>query len=316
MVAMVLSYQNCSRVEFGDARTKLSMGGGGNGDGYEGKPGIWEHYTPQVCSDIGANGQPLPAKEIFLFASGNAQLVRENCVDLSPPQNLDPGQVQIVSGGATQILAFNGDSYTSVAGGDFAVVASQCPAGMSMRASPVRSNIFGDSQYLVDASPNWWIQPGLTSSLVGSMASLPAWEINRATVDSESWRRASQVLPLTADRLYSYTFYARAGTTDEVGINIWQCGVTYPCLPHMNVYLRLNLTTGVVETLDPSGTSSLSTAVRPFAGGTIVTVFFTPTGSFETDIGVMPFSATYIAPQNDSIVVTGFQLEEVSNYCE
>jgi hypothetical protein len=320
--AMVLSYQNCtsgSTITF----KSFASSGGGNGEGYEGKLAIYSYTSPtEPCADLDNSGKPLPNSQIFHYSSQNLKLVRKTCKDITPIQ-IDPNAVQISNGGNT--ITFGGLDYLAPDRGDFAVVKAQCPTGMTPKANPVRVNLFQDSQFVTGdnvfkVDSGWWIQDGIATTQIGSLAGLPAWTIFRNTTTSDYWKRATQPVTIPAGKMYSYTFLARKGTIDKAGLFLYQCGVQ-PCNPRqINIVLSFDLTQQTFAVVDSTGDPNFKATMRPLGDATIITVYFTPTGVTDIlDGGVMPYDSTntnYYAPMGDAIQATAFQLEEVSQYCQ
>src|SRR5690349_1840497 len=100
LLGIVLAFQGCSdSLLFRGNSGTYAQKSENNGDGYTGKPTPYDFLdTRKVCTELGANGQPLPTNQIFLFPSGGAQLVRENCIDI-PPRNLSSQEYSFESNG-------------------------------------------------------------------------------------------------------------------------------------------------------------------------------------------------------------------------
>jgi hypothetical protein len=315
MIAMTFAYQNCARIEF--VGEKLSMSsGGGNGDGYEGKPDaiFLQHEPAAACADIGANGQPLPNQEIFYYQSlSYSYLVRRNCQDIKP-EKIDNSQIQVTeSSPGNRIftsLVYNGQSYTPMVEGDFAVIAANCPAGMSLKPGAVRTNIFKDSQNF--ATGNWIYHEGIQNppELIGTIAGLPGWAIRREGTAMEFYRRAHQVPLINAGTRYALTYLVKSGTKTSTSIHLWQW-------QRSSYIFDVDLITGAVTLQDNSGFVSASALVSSFSGGKIITLYFEPVSTWEMDIGITP-QARWVAPgvPGDDVYVTAAQLEEVSNFCQ
>lgn len=311
---VVVPYQNCSRVDMKAVRMQnsSSSGGGGNGDGYEGKPGIYDHaIVANPCSDKGANGQALPNNEVFLYKDGTADLVRKNCVDLTPPQSIDPSTLTYNS--QTKTVTVGTETFNERVQTDFDVIAAQCPGGMTGKpiALSQRVNMLGDSQYLL--SSNWMIDSALSRTLVGSMASLPAFQIFRQTTANEYWRRILQVPFLTANKYYAFSFFMKVDSIDKVVVNFQQCKGT-GCAPQMNFELVSESINSQI--VNPTGTNGATYSIRSFAGGRIITVYFHPDSTYPTEMGIAPWSELSASPQGESILATALQLEDVSTFCQ
>jgi hypothetical protein len=317
MVMTAFAYQNCARIEFIGHTEKLSMsGGGGNGDGYEGKPDaiFVEHEQNLPCSDIGANNQPLPNREIFYYQSlPYSYLVRKDCQDITPVK-IDNSQIQVVesSPGSRLFtsLVYNGQSYTPMVEGDFAVIAANCPTGMSAKPGAVRTNIFKDSQNL--ATANWIYHDGIQNppQLIGTIAGLPGWAVRREGTLMEFYRRAHQVPQMNAGTRYALTYLVRSGTKTSASIHLWQW-------QRSSYIFDIDLVTGAISLQDNQGFASAEAVVTSFSGGKIITLYFEPLNTWEMDIGITP-QATWRMPgiPGDDVSVTAAQLEEVSNFCQ
>jgi hypothetical protein len=321
-ISMASLYQNCTAS--GPITFKsLAMSGGGNGEGYEGKLSIYSYTSPtSPCTDLDNNGKPLPNSQIFHYSSQNLKLVRETCKDITPVQ-INPNSVQITNGGNT--IIYQGLDYLAPDRGDFAVVKAQCPTGMVEKPTAQRVNLFQDSQFVSGDNvfkfdSGWWIQDGIATTQVGSLAGLPSWTIYRNSTTSDYWKRATQPVTIAAGKMYSYTFLARKGTIDKAGLFLYQCGVQ-PCNPRqINIVVSFDLTQKTYAVVDSTGDANFKVSMRPLGDATIITVYFTPSGVTEIlDGGVMPYDSTntnYYAPMGDAIEATAFQLEDVSNYCQ
>ena len=294
-------FQNCSGVaSFTSAKTEKASGG--NGDGYQGKPTIYDYYSLIApCTEVGASGAPLPNEEFFVYSSLKAKKVRSSCQDISP-QPVTESEITFSSDRST--LTYNQNTFTRrPPTSDFAVVAAGCPAGMTTIPGAVRTNIFLDSQDL--NGPSWSYHPGVASLLDGTIAGLPRYSVYRATAPYGSyWYRPSQLYRLRPGTKYAYTFVAERQTNDVARVFIWQYQAA-------NIVAELNLATGVpvIETAD--GVGNFSIQVRPLGKGYATTIYFDATSTEIADFGVASFGAA----QGDSIYTTAFQLEEVVSFC-
>ena len=308
LVASVLtaSFQNCSEpLSFKTTQSsKAQESGGGNGDGYLGKPTIYDfHSQTSACTQLGANGSALPNDVIFVYPSLKALKVRSDCQDVTP-QPIASGDISLNADSSRltyQQMSFVRRDVVN----DFSVVAAACPAGMTPLASPIRTNLMRDSQ---DMTGSGWanIHPGLGYALDGVIASLPRWSVSRASPPyGTTWYRPSQQINLVAGTRYAYTFAAEKRTVDGANIHIYQTGGA-------NIHVQLDLTNGVANVQSTTGVTGFSNRVSPLGKGFVTTLYFDATTSGLADIGVVSLTAN----PGDSIYTTAFQLEDVRAFCQ
>jgi hypothetical protein len=315
---LIFAFQNCSPANFdvGISRNSLSKTLGssdsGNGGAYEGKITIYNAYdSVRPCAEIGANSKPLPNHQIQ-ETQVSLKLVRENCVDLPTPKDLDASQV---SGLGTSQITYSGISYSELTVlNDFDVVAGSCPAGKTLNSNAVRNNLIIAGLNLFDGV--WDQSQNVDVSSAGSLGSLPRFNITRNT-NSYWYERPQQPVNVVSGVDYSFTFLVMKQNIQEVLISGY-----YNSSTMLNAYF--NLDTGIGRDVGSSGINNVSFASRPFSGGYIVTVFFTSPLSAPITIGVAPGpllgpNLIFDNPQGqagDSVAATAFQLEQVSNYCQ
>lgn len=309
----MVPFQNCSHpsVTHG-AKSTGSANLSGNGDAYEGRLTRYNLVEQQPCPESGANGQPLPNRQIHLMGTppnARAFMVRENCSDLPAPVALDSSLVTVGSNGQ---LTYESQVYTELTVvGDFDVVAASCPSGMSPRSGGTHVNLLQDSQNL--SSQAYEIPTGIGSSLTGSLGGLPRYEIVRNdSANLDFWRRVSQVLAMKGGKRYAFTFFAKPGTSVWAGFGFYEA-------MSLTFTLAINLSTGAVRDDGTVGVQNVSVTSRPLSGGRIVTVYFDlPQDAAYGASGVFPSTASSAAYGNfgDSIYATAMQLEDVSNFCQ
>lgn len=273
---------------------------GVNGEGYGGKPTPYNFEDPKLsCSEIGANGKPLPRAQIFLFSSGLAQLVRENCADITPV----PLSSQDFSMGSQDEIIYKNQSFLANRSLDaFEVVAASCPAGQTMRAAPVR---LSDLQAPLDLQDPIWEHGGLSVTLEGSLASLPLYNVRRSDPSAlESWHRMAQSPLLRASESYVFSFYVKPSATEKAMFTSY-----YPNVQDFRIEFELLTGTANVQSL--TGVNLISTKAQAFAGGLYVSIYFQPLSDVQANIGVAS-SGQFLG---SNLSMTALQLETVSNFC-
>lgn len=313
---MAIGFQNCTPAQFDKTisqASKMTLGVSGNGEPYEGKPTIYNAYNlAQPCVEKGANQKPLPNHQIH-HTPNYLKLVRENCSDLAIPKDVSPAEVTVEP--IPGQISYAGVSYSEQAIlNDFDVVAASCPAGMTLKSNAARNNLVISGLHLFDGV--WDQSEGVPVTMTGSLAGMPRFHFTR-TADGLQWyERPQQAVPVVSGNTYAYTFLARKENVPDIYI-----GGYYN--PDVILEAYFNLDTGISRDVGSRGVSNISFSSRPFSGGYIVTVFFTSPLSAPITLGVAPGPALgpnllMDLPQGqagDSIAVTSFQLEEVSQYC-
>lgn len=307
---LLLPFQNCSTPKFDTSQLKSYNSG--NGDAYEGKLTRYSHNN-NSCTEIGANGQPLPDRMIYVFGEYpniQAQLVRQSCSDLEVPLNIDVAQLQFTGTNGTGNLTYQGISYQPlVAIGDFDVVAAACPAGRAPLASPRRVNLLQASQNLTD--PAWMTVDGIGATMTGSLGSMPRYQILRNDPNyTDFWRRLGQVLPLPAGKTYAFSFLAKADSSQWAGFSFYEA-MDY------TFTLSVNLATGQVRDDGYQGLTA-RTVSRAFSGGRFITIYFTtPRPASYAAVGVYPSTPTTNdnGQYGDSLFATAIQLEDTDAFC-
>jgi hypothetical protein len=315
LFVLLIAFQNCAPNTFQGAVDNLSSKNSGNGNAYEGKPEIYYYFDSQApCSDKDLNGKPLANKQFFLYQNKNPDLVRNNCSDLATPVSVPLASLTFSTNGSGT-FSYQGNTFQpQTTFNEFAVVAASCPAGYSPKAGAIRKNLIKSSQDFLSA--DWF---GIPRSLDGTLGGLPRYQLTR-DVDNLIWyTRMSQAVTLSAGKTYAATFFAQKGNIGEACFSTWQDNET-----SMSVYFDLNTGAGRTVGLYGSGTpfSGISFANRPFAGGMIVTVFFTAPADYVNYMGITPAAPAGANVDNapsgsvgDNIFATAMQLEDVDNYC-
>jgi hypothetical protein len=212
-LAIVLAYQGCgNHLSFISPESIAANKSENNGDGYTGKPSPYDFRTStEPCLDKGANGKSLPNAQIFIFPTGGAQLVREQCADITP-RPLSSQEYTVLPNGD---LMYQNQTYASNLNlGDFDVVAASCPPGKSVLANPVRESLIAPPLYLQDSG---WAHPGLTINWDGTLASLPVYKIERTNPNQlQAYNRMNASLRMNANETYVFSFFAKTDPTEKV----------------------------------------------------------------------------------------------------
>jgi hypothetical protein len=271
-----------------------------NGEGYSGKPIIYDFLNQkQACLEKGANGNALPNSEIFIFPTGVAELVRENCVDIKP-RPLGPQEYSIASNGD---LVYQNQIFNSIINQDaFSVVAASCPAGKSLLPNPVRSSIL---QEPIDLQAKSWEHPGLAVNLVGSMGSLPLYEVKRNDPNAlESWHRMAQSPLLAAGESYVFSFYVKPDAVEKALFVSYFANVHY-------VNIEFDLLTGAATVQSATGIKLISTKAQMFSGGLYISIYFQSLIDTSANMGIAS-AGQFLG---SSISTTALQFEKISNFC-
>jgi hypothetical protein len=271
-----------------------------NGEGYSGKPTPYNLLQPNMpCSEIGANGKPLPNSQIFEFSNAAVQLVRENCTDIQP-RILDSHEY---SRGSQGEITFQGKAFVLTPISDpFQVVAASCPPGKSLIPSAQRTNLLKDAINLTSPA---WEHGGLGVALEGSLASLPLYRVERTDSNAlESWHRMAQSPLLLAGEKYVFSFFAKPSSTEKVMFTSY-----YPNIQDFEV--EIDLLTGAASIKSAVGVNFLSSKAQPFAGGLYINLYFEVLSNVQANIGAAS-SGQFLG---SSISLTALQLEKISNFC-
>jgi hypothetical protein len=271
-----------------------------NGEGYTGKPTPYDFMNPnQPCLEKGANGNPLPSSQIFIFPSGGAQLVRENCMDITP-RGLNFQDYTITANG--EIIYQNQVFASNLNPDPFAVVAASCPAGKTLLANPQRTSLVKEP---LDLLAPIWESAGLTVTLEGSLASLPVYKVERQDPNVlENWHRMAQSPFFAVGESYVFSFFAKTSATEKVKFISY-----YPNVQDFEI--EFDLISGAATVLGTMGVNLLSTNVQVFGNGLFISVYFQPLSDVQANIGISSVGEFV----GSSISTTALQVEKVSNFC-
>ena len=320
LTVLVVSFQNCdSSAQFGREGSSFTepympdknppssnlSGGGGNGDGYGGKPTIFHQYDPSsACTEKNSFGEALPKSTIFRYSSGNGHLVRDNCKDLNDPVAI-PAASLSVDGSGTQ-LSYASRTYGAHTPASFDVYAAACPAGWTPIAGATRTNLFIDPFLMSDI--NSWGRVDSTNFDVtadGVLGGLPGFLLNRAG-PQEPYVRVEQSLPVARNRVYAVSVFAKANTNRSLLIQGFETNNEFE--------YRFDIDTGAVISDYVVGGTFIGTTSHAVADGRYITLYYrTPGSAGELNIGFAPGGDP--ANVGDSIFVTAPQIEDVTTYC-
>lgn len=286
----------------------------GNGDFYAGKTSIYTYTDPAApCAQVGASGQPFANRQIqYNAATLAAYLVRDNCADLEPV--LLPPADYVVDPIA-QTISYQGQSFALQ--NDFTdedIVPLACPAGLTPNGLRP-ANLFASSLNLTGGP--WSINPGITSSLFGSISALPRFQIFRndpALLDF--YRRISQYPTLPGATQYAISFLVSQGNTDSATIFYWEANGR-EAVGHLD-FATLQTQITYQPGFNPG---EVSISATPYGNGYMLTMFLLKTSaSSAPEIGI---SATNYDPLRnpepgnvgDFLNATAGHLHRVSDYC-
>lgn len=304
-VATLSAFQNCSSNTFsnqGATENSVTSTSPGTGDSYDGKPLVFNHYDPSApCALADVAGKPLPNDTLFLYASGNGQLVREGCRDI--------GSTQIAASDLSKrpdgSLEYRGQAYTPVAPTTMALRRALCPAGATEIPGATRVNAMSSPLDFTNVD-DWGTFDGVSIRLDGVLAGLPAFRIARLA-NSVSWTRAEQWRDLDANTAYAFSFFARPGSVDTLRL------YAYDSTPLQSYFdIDVNLVTGQPGSIQTANLENVSFSSVPFASARFYTLYFTTRTQIRgLDIGFAPITLG----AGDSVVVTDPQLEMISAFC-
>lgn len=294
-----IAFQACSGISFHRPDSQI-LKSEGNGDGYTGKPSPYNYKDPlAMCLEKGANGEPLPNAQIFVFPSGGVQLVRENCADI-PPRPLLASEYSFDASGN---IMYQNQVYqlTPIQTG-FEIVAAACPAGRTLLPNPDRRSLIGAP---VDLQSSAWAHQGLTVSLLGSLASLPLYQVQRTDPAMlEGWRRLNQSLNLNGNETYVFSFFAKPDANERLLFTSFFAN-------YHDLRVEFDLSNGNAFVQSSSGIKTLTTQTTAFAGGLYINVYFELNANSPANIGIASVGTTL----GSSVAATAVQLERVANFC-
>lgn len=301
---LTVYFQACGsgrNANFFEIKTNLSStAAGGNGDGYTGKPSPYDfRNVNQACLEKGANGKPLPNEQIFIFPSGLAQLVRQNCLDIAPiPLSSDQYSV-LVNG---DLVYQNRTFVANVSQSAFDVVAASCPAGKTLLPTPVRTSLVKSP---LDLFSDDWARDQLKVTLEGSLASLPVYKVERVDPSAlESWHRMNQSPHFVAGQDYVFSFFAKPDATEKVMFTSYYNTV-------QDLRIEFDLITGNARVDSSLGVTNLTTQTKILGGGLYISIYFKSDSDINANIGIAS-SGEFVG---SFISVTALQLEKISNFC-
>jgi hypothetical protein len=200
-------------------------------------------------------------------------------------------------------LIYQNQTFTLLSNqGPFDVVASSCPAGQTPLANPVRQSFL---QAPLDLQDPVWEHAGLAVDLVGSLASLPLYQVQRNDPNAlESWHRMAQSPLLVAGETYVFSVFVKPDPVEKMQF------VSY--FPNVqDVRIEFDLLTGAANIQSSTGVQILGTKAQMFGGGLYINIFFRSLSSTSANIGVAS-SGQFLG---SSILATALQFEKVSNFC-
>ena len=318
LAVLVVSFQNCDNsAQFGRDGSSFTepylpdknppssnlSGGGGNGDGYGGKPTIFHQYDGS-CTEKNSFGEVLPKSTIFRYTSGNGHLARDNCKDLTDPVAIPAAELSVdVSGTKLTYAARSFDAHTPAS---FDVYAAACPTGWTPIANASRTNLFASPFDL--ANVNAWGRVDSNDFDVvadGVLGGLPGFRLDRAR-PQEAYVRVEQSVPVNRNRVYAVSVFAKANTSRSLLIQAFEANNEFE--------YRFDIDTGAVISQYAAGATILGTTSHAVADGRYITVFYrTTNGASEQNLGFAPGEDP--ANVGDSIFVTAPQFEDVTTYC-
>ncbi|MBC7464411.1 MAG: hypothetical protein H7256_00325 [Bdellovibrio sp.] len=300
---LTLYFQSCGldrSGNFSQTNNAVSSVESGNGDGYTGKPTPYDFRNlTQACVENGANGKPLPNEQIFIFPSGVAQLVRQNCMDISPIL-LDSSQYSVVASGS--LIYKNRTFVTNLSATAFDVVAASCPVGKTLLANPNRTSLVNSPIDLLSID---WARDQLQVKLQGSLASLPVYKVER--VDPyflESWHRMNQSPYFVAGQDYVFSFFVKMDATEKMMFTSYYSAV-------QDLRIEFDLLTGAANVNSSMGVSNLTTKSQVISGALYINIYFRSNSSVNANIGLAS-SGQFIG---SFVTMTALQLEKISNFC-
>lgn len=333
-IVLVMSFQNCSHhVEYSGSSPQ-SKSSFDNGQPYSGKPGVYRRFdTGQPCSDLDLNGKPLPNDEILITQDSQGKvsglLARQLCVDVAPVVIADTDLKAVPN--SPDELIYKGQSFSTLnPPSPFDLVTPACPGGLVPKSSPLLSNIFvspldwsGQPNPNLFAPGKWIIYPGIGVGLAGTIASLPAYSIQRNDSNNlSSFNRASQQVTLQTNVPYVFTFLAQPGTVNAA--DWWyyrQLGATDTSPQNETSNITFDFQNLTAKVNYAFNISNVSATIRPFGNGFLCTVYFTSgttTSSATTDIGIAPSVSAVGAngKLGDSVLTTAAELLPVNQICQ
>lgn len=279
LMLCAFSFQNCTHQNFhGDAQN-TPFNSASNGDSYPGKPGYYLQDDPNnPCHQLSKLGNPFPKNEIFL-SGGKYSLVRENCRDIEPVM-IDPSQITV---NPDDTIAFNGSTYNPRADlSEYDKTAPACKSGQSINMA--LGNLYANPLDL--SAPVWQTHPEFPAALSGSISALPRHLVgfnNPAYLDD--WERVSQYPVMSNGKDYVVSFLIEKGSVGYASIQYAGRNDQFV------VVIDLNAGTSYTEWT--KGNPNVSSSVKPYDAGYVLSVYFTSDASGPNgDIGVSAYKPT------------------------
>lgn len=309
----LFGFTNCDRVNFSTLNSPpqqnsnssaASNTDSGNGDGYGGKPTIFDYSDNQnPCKELSTRGRPLPNSQIFKY-SNKASLTRKECQDITPI-SIATSDVTMQLDGS---LNYSGQSFLPSALNEFDLKVPNCPSGMMFKPVVQHNNLLYSPLDLTDSSAWDTMQNSIAANLFGSFGGLPMFRVSR-NVDAsvQTWLRLNEYILLSPNRHYAFSFFARADNAPELSMLIYDSA---PLL--VDVGVTWNLTTGAVMENRNVGLLEVATSATPVAGGFFFTYYFKTNSMIRgLDIGFAPKQTSI----GNSIFAAGAQLEDMDSIC-
>lgn len=323
--SLLLPFQNCSRVQTsGSSSRDPSLSLSQNGGSYDGKPDVYRFYDAQnPCASRDRQGRPLANDVIVLKedsgGTNRLHLARLACVDTAPT----PVSESAVVWNSDSDFSYNGKSFSALnPPANFDIVVPECPGTRTVRANATLLNEISSGTNL-SVSP-WAAYAGISSSIYGTIASMPSYEIARNNgAFLEYWRRLDQFRSLSLNTEYVYSFVAEPGTVQGVYWNFFRnvsgsSGTTSNPLDD-SALIEFNLAAGTSRVVYSQNISNISVKMSRVGNGYLCSVFFTTTSTVnppDTALGIGPSSLTGTERLGDSIRASNVMLLPVNQLCQ
>ncbi len=301
-VAMVLGYQSCGSQKETDFHTNSSnrtVQGRANGEGYPGKLVRYEYYSEtEKCRFSQANGERPPNAVIFATLEDKAQLVREDCQDITPV-TLDASLAQF----EMSEIVYQGRTFPNNTTNNISQVQLPCPVGQSSVPSIVPQNLVTASLDLFNRS--WYVHSGVNVVLDGSIQGLPIFNVQRQPLGPQ-WSRILEVVPVQAGRNYAATAIVEPGISQDLRVLFTDNTIQI-------FEINVNLGGPSFTVLNQDNATNIQVNIQPLGRGHFVTIFFTPSINANMDVGMGPAPSAALTDIN----LTGIQLiSNISQYCQ
>lgn len=321
---LLVPFQNCSARKNFTSNKASTAQAAGNGGSYDGKPDVYRFYDlNNRCASADQNGRALPNDVIVVKANSSgvktAHLSRLACAEITPTPIAD-GEITWSSNSE---FTYQNKSFTGQAApGEFDIVLPHCPAGQTYRAGAVLNNQVG-SGLVLNVAP-WEIYQGVSSSLYGTIHSVPSYRIARPTSTFlEYWQRINQVHNLTSNTSFVYSFLAEAGSKQGVDWTFFRNVSGSP--PNTSsplddsALIHFNLATGTANIVFSQNITNVSMRMTRVGNGYLCSVFFTTTATVnppQTLIGLGPTAQQGAPAVGDSVQAANVMLLPVNQLCQ